>query len=356
MKRLDATFRYLSRDSKALEAAAARWLSLKDRGLSPEQESEWIRWLCADVRHARIYNEMEKTWSLLDETVGPISSAALEWELDALPLRPRRLLWLSLSFAAAAALAVVFAGSWRHARPSEAENDFACTAATDRDAVKAIALPDGSRVELNIDSSVEVHFTASERSVRLIRGEAEFAVARNPARPFIVTAGTIAVRAVGTAFDVRLKSGAIEVIVTEGKVRVDAVGGGNHRDDGQPASPPVHLVSTLSAGERLLIPTANGKSTLPVVAHIVPAQKSEQEFAWQQQELKFTVAPLADIVAEFNRGNRAKIEIADSALAERRFGGNFNAGDPVTFIHVLERTFGVVAERRGDKIVLHKGR
>ena len=57
-------------------------------------------------------------------------------------------------------------------------------------------------VHLNTRSRVEVNFTGAARDIRLLEGEALFTVARDPARPFTVYAGTNIIQAVGTQFNV----------------------------------------------------------------------------------------------------------------------------------------------------------
>jgi len=97
--------------------------------------------------------------------------------------------------------------------------------------------------------------------VRLVRGEAHFTVAKNPARPFIVEAGGVAVRAVGTAFDVRHADGAIEVLVTEGKVHVRAARAARRIQVPAPAP----IATPLVAGERAVVDTTR-PATAPAVA------------------------------------------------------------------------------------------
>jgi transmembrane sensor len=96
-------------------------------------------------------------------------------------------------------------------------------AATGVGEFQKLALPDGSVVDLNTDSKVDVTFTPSERRVQLAHGEAHFSVAKDPARLFVVEAHGVAVVAVGTAFAVRLRSESVEVLVCEGRVRVNDV-------------------------------------------------------------------------------------------------------------------------------------
>jgi transmembrane sensor len=84
-----------------------------------------------------------------------------------------------------------------------------------------VTLPDGSVLQLNTDSVVETAYSPTERRVRLKKGEAFFSVAKNPQRPFWVDVGAVSVRAVGTAFNVRFRPEAVEVLVKEGKVSVN---------------------------------------------------------------------------------------------------------------------------------------
>jgi len=63
-------------------------------------------------------------------------------------------------------------------------------------------------------------------------------------------------------------------------------------------------------------------------------------------------APLSEIIADFNRYNQHKLVVADARLAERRFGGTFPAGDYASLVQLLEKTFGVVVERRERETLL----
>src|SRR6185312_8533669 len=86
-------------------------------------------------------------------------------------------------------------------------------------------LVDGSVVELRDTAEIAVDYAGPLRRVTLRRGEALFQVAKNPARPFVVKAGGLEVRAVGTAFSVQIDGAAVDVLVTEGRVSVNQAGG-----------------------------------------------------------------------------------------------------------------------------------
>ncbi|HEY1109060.1 MAG TPA: FecR domain-containing protein [Opitutaceae bacterium] len=328
----------------AVEEAAAGWLVERDRGLSPAREQELARWLRADPAHEATYRALAATWTLLGE------AGATEAAVVTRAASNGRAGWFAATFAAAAALAVAyFGGRVGEETPvrEQADGRFAMTAKTEVGAVRRIDLPDGSVIQLNTDSVVDVEYAAAVRRVRLARGEAYFTVAKNPQRPFVVSAGGLDVRVLGTVFNVRLKSDAVDVLVTEGRVRVGSptvVDPATQPEDRAPAE--------LTAGQRVSV--ALGRSQPEAVERPVPATPAQirQTLAWQGRRLDFDATPLSEIVAEINRYNRHQISIADERLRERRFGGSFPATDHETVVRMLEADFGVVAERRGGETQL----
>ncbi len=190
------------------ERIATEWFFRRDAGLTAKEEQTFDDWLRADPRHAEAFGQIEATWDALDRVRDRIEAGPPR-------LAPRRpalsavVGWAS-GLGLAAALAVTYLSWWRPAH-------FSGTASTEIGALRTMTLPDGSMIELNTDSAVSVKFTLSQRRVRLAQGEARFIVAKNPARPFVVETGGVAVRAVGTVFDVRRRPEEIDVMVTEGR-------------------------------------------------------------------------------------------------------------------------------------------
>src|SRR5690606_18195659 len=84
----------------------------------------------------------------------------------------------------------------------------------------AVPLDDGSLLTLNTDTRAVVRYRDGIRGVTLQKGQALFEVAKDPSRPFVVTAGQRTVTALGTAFDVRLSESRFEVTMLEGRVVV----------------------------------------------------------------------------------------------------------------------------------------
>ena len=329
----------------AIEGAAIAWLTERDDGFSPAREREFAQWLRTDPRHAATVARLEQTLGLLGELPAFRSEINTAFDRAALVVAfppataeqptlapaPRR--W-SRTFAWAGLAAALALGSflgWHALRPPATIHYTTTVAGYER-----ARLDDGSTLELNAASAARVQFTAAERRVELTNGEAHFAVAHDTARPFIVNAGGIAVRAVGTAFNVRYTdAGAIEVTVTEGKVRVGQSG---------PASSSAESAPLVSAGQRMVLPR---HAPPPTVEQVDPAAL-RAALAWQSRLADFAEAPLADVIARFNARSRIQLLIADETLADRRIGGTFALDEAEAFVRLLERDGEIVGERRGE--------
>lgn len=332
-------------DSAAIEDAAISWLTERDDGFSPAREREFAQWLRADPRHAATVTRLEQTLGLLaelpefrtelntvfDRAAPVVAFSPASAEQPTLTPAPRR--W-SRAFAWAGLAAALAFGSfvgWRALQPPP-ETHFTTTVA----GYERARLDDGSTLELNSATALRVQFTAVERHVQLESGEAHFAVAHDTARPFIVSAGGIAVRAVGTAFNVRYTSdGGVEVTVTEGKVRIGQSG---------PASSAAESAPLVSAGQRIFLPK---HAPLPAVEKVDPATL-RAALAWQSRLADFAEAPLADVVARFNARSRVQLILADAQLADRRIGGTFALDEAEAFVRLLERDGEIIGERRGE--------
>ena len=331
--------------SAAIEDAAITWLTERDDGFSPTREREFAQWRRADPRHAATVARLEQTLGLLGELPAFRSEINTAFDRAALVVAfppataeqptlapaPRR--W-SRTFAWAGLAAALALGSflgWHALRPPATIHYTTTVAGYER-----ARLDDGSTLELNAASAARVQFTAAERRVELTNGEAHFAVAHDTARPFIVNAGGIAVRAVGTAFNVRYTdAGAIEVTVTEGKVRVGQSG---------PASSSAESAPLVSAGQRMVLPR---HAPPPTVEQVDPAAL-RAALAWQSRLADFAEAPLADVIARFNTRSLVQLFLADPALADRRIGGTFALDEAEAFVRLLERDGEIIGERRGE--------
>jgi transmembrane sensor len=201
--------------------------------------------------------------------------------------------------------------------------------------IKQLPLSDGSVIAINTQSAVEVAMSSKVRQVTLTSGEAWFKVAHDKARPFVVSAGRIRVRAVGTAFSVRRRDEGADVQVTEGVVEMWTIGEENRRVQ-------------MSAGSRSTVSEYEPPKILKASSDI------ERSLAWREGRIVLEGETLDEAVAQFNRYNTRKLTISDSQLAEEKLVGQFRATDPVTFADAVATTLGATIVEEGDTIRLSR--
>jgi len=205
---------------------------------------------------------------------------------------------------------------------------------------RIVPLADGSVVMLNTATEIRVHFSPDRRGVELVSGQANFEVAKDARRPFVVTAGGSEVRAVGTQFDVYKTADKVTVTLIEGKVAVKEaqVEAGTNTSE-----------INLAAGEQVSYEVKTGavrraSADIPRVS------------AWRARKLDFSDTPLADAIAEANRYSRVQIELDAPELQNARISGTFEAGRNDLFVEGLQSYFQLNIERQVDRrIVLTSG-
>ncbi|MEO6246931.1 MAG: FecR domain-containing protein, partial [Opitutaceae bacterium] len=287
----------------AIDTAAATWLCERDEGFASGRAAAFAAWCAADLRHAAAVARTAEALALMGELSA--MRARLEEKLAAEPTAPPvaneifRPWWHrpAAQWGGLAAAVALGGTLWflTHGRAPTVEY-FTATATAPRE----VALRDGSIMNVNRESDVAVQLTAGERRVTLARGEAHFAVAHDTSRPFIVTAAGVSVRAVGTAFSVRLGEAGVEVLVTEGKVQVARVDPNALAPDtaaGDPArwgkrAPPQPTL--LSANERTMVARA---SSAPLRIEPAAPAAIREALAWHGRTSTFSDVPLREIVA-----------------------------------------------------------
>lgn len=326
---------------------AADWLIRRDRGLTPAEQDEYLQWLAADPRHGDALARQQATWRELDLLAdwrpehAPEPNPTLLAPFRRTTRRPTR--WLAPAALAAAACVAIAVFLQREETPPAATAPAMPPVAT---GYEKHLLDDGSVLELNRGASVTVSYSPAERRVMLLSGEAHFTVAKNLARPFIVSAAGVETRAVGTAFNVRLDATAVEILVTDGRVHVT------------PASPTTSSIPTVGVGEKIVVPVDARRAPNPVPLALTPVAVTTDEvartLAWQPRLLEFSAAPLAEVVAEFNRHNTVQLALADPALATLPVTASFRSDNAEGFVRLLEATADVRSERRGETISLRR--
>jgi len=330
------------RDSQQLEARrqAAKFLAAREAGWSDADATAYAAWRAADIEHERAAADLEATDARLRQLTSATSAADLLAEAEALanPHASHRSMsgWLQVAWPFAIAATLIF--GFAVVRPRH--GDPAAVVATQ---ARMLDLSDGSTLRLESGSEVAVQFRREIRRIELRQGAAHFAVAKDAGRPFVVAAGNVEVRALGTAFDVRYRPTEVEVIVTEGKVAVTH--GAATSGEG-----PLFLV----AGERT---TVARQTPSVVAAKSGSSGDAEVVTRTHAPRLEFSDTPLADVVSQFNRYSRTQLEIADADLASRPVGGTFDADRADVFVDLLASSGDIRIERVSEThVVLRKAR
>lgn len=337
---------------------AAEWVLRSDRGLTATEQDELSQWLAADPRHGAQLARHRQHWGRLDQLAQwlPEHSARPNPDLLAPPLRRRVVRFVSVAVTLAAAAAIAVAFFWSS---SPSASSLARPAVAEAVATRSQVLEDGTTVELNRGAELTVQFTPGERRVKLDRGEAHFAVTKNLARPFVVSANGVDVHAVGTAFNVRLDSASVEVLVTEGKVRVGSesapAASPASGTAAAPATPEVVLIPLLEARQRAVVSVSSRHLGAQIATLTVG--EIDRVLAWQHRMLDFNERPLAEIVTQFNRHNVRQMKITDDALAAEKISVRFRSDNIDSFLGFLEKGFAAEVERRGEtEIVIGRRR
>ncbi len=235
---------------------------------------------------------------------------------------------------------------------------------TDIGEQRSIVLADGSTVELNSRSKVKVRYSKQERAIELLEGQALFRVAKDPARPFVVTSDGTRVHAVGTQFDVYKKRSGTIVTVVEGKVAIltNAADPDFETMTVDPAAlskPPSleiaqHDSEHGGAGPRILLSAGEQATVTHMTIQAAIDPNIAGAIAWRQRQLVFESASLAEVAEEFNRYNERQLVVRDADLYDFHISGVFSSTDPASLIRFLRERPGVQVIETASEIQVTK--
>jgi transmembrane sensor len=311
-----------------IKSNAAAWAVRVDAGsLDETQRRELEAWLAGDPRRRGAFLRAQVGLRLLDQgrvvsKVLPAPSAARAGRAPSMRAIPLRAGWAIAAVAAGVCAAVLMLPSLDGFRTQVGEQ-------------RRVALEDGSVAMINTDSNVGVRLAKHQRRITLRRGEAWFQVAKDHARPFVVDAGTVHVRATGTAFSVRREEKGARVVVTEGQVLA-------WRDGA--SAPPL----AISAGHEAFIAVDTPQPTQ------AKPSRTEDVLAWRRGEIVLGGETIASAVNEFNRYNTRKIVLRDPAAGRRTIVGYFLIDQPEQFALAAARMTGNNITENKNEIVIEQ--
>ena len=337
-----------------MEAQALTWLSRLHRGGMASAELEAFGAWMAVPQHATVYADCE--WSaaciralvsLRDPQMKSWQAQAMQRARDGAPRVEPMANWRDLVFspteavrrperpwfrrhaaalAASLALLVVIC-PWERLTPAAKLHFHAGNQTRD------VLLPDGTRLQLDAGTVADYIQDGRSRRLNLAAGRIYLQVAKDSEHPqFIVRSGQIETVVLGTSFQVSHDGQRTEVMLEEGKVRMQRKG--------------TAVSATLSPGEWAWWQPNIGKFRK---AGAFP----KNALSWRRGRLLFEDATLAEAIAEVNRyADGVRVELADPRAGELRISGSFVAGDPELVVASWEAVLPISARHQDNRIIL----
>jgi transmembrane sensor len=343
---------------------ACLWVARLDRGLQDDEQPALQQWLAAHPAHRSQLLAAAKQWDQLD-ALRVLADLFPEAQTATSTPAARPQSWLgrhSKALAASVLLCSVLglvAGQWPLLQAyltGGASQIASQTSYQTRVGESAtIDLADHSKLVLNTNSFVVVRYTPEARIIELQRGEITIDVAHDSSRPLSVLAAGKVIQAVGTAFNVDLRKDSVELIVTEGIVRVAPALQLPAKGE-QPLSRqltqrlPADALA-LGKGERVALDPAGKK---PEQVERLDANALAAKLSWRSGNLIFRGEALEDVLQEISRYTEVQFELADDdKLKQIQVAGLFKAGDVNGLLEVFRHNFNISYERLSrDKILL----
>jgi transmembrane sensor len=237
--------------------------------------------------------------------------------------------WAPAMAMAACAFVAVLGGAmlWRAYGPDDVATQHYETA---RGGMQTLRLADGSRLELNGDTSLDVRIGSRRRLVTLQRGQAFFDVAHEARRPFEVRTQASRAVVLGTAFDLDVTRGAVALSVYRGRVRFGSLAA---------SAEPVDV----DAGRRTVL-----RDETPSPLERFDATQDD----WREGWLDTDGIGLGRLVEELNRRAGPYIVSQSPSIARIRISGRFRLTAPDRLLEALGESYGFHVVRKGDQLLL----
>ncbi|WP_296615492.1 FecR family protein [Sphingomonas sp.] len=289
---------------------AAEWIEHLSGPHALEKRAAFDAWLAERPAHEYAYAEMRS----LREAVAPTAQMTATRERQETALRRQRVR-RRIDTVAATAAVLGLGLAWGPDLALRMQAD----AMTRPGDMEQVSLVDGSRIALNTGSAISTSFASGKREVRLLKGEAFFDVARDPSRPFVITAGDSRIRVLGTHFNVRMDGARTTVTVAHGRVSFGPI-----------SNPAAQIL--LTDGQQAF---SEGTSS-----QRQPVYDQNEALAWRRGRMIFYRKPVRDVIAEIARYRSGNVLVLSSGLGARTISGTFSTRTPDLALTNVARTIG----------------
>lgn len=214
---------------------------------------------------------------------------------------------------------------------------------TDFGETRTLALPDGSTVQLNGNSTLTYRDDWADGQAREVwlEGEGFFIVTKKSVAgqrvKFITHTPDLDVQVLGTQFNVHSRRGQTDVTLVEGKVELIRPGDTKAR------------VLELHPGQ-----VATARPGIEQVALTETAP--EMQTAWTQKQFIFEKTSLRAVAQQLSDSYGLTLVFDEEALADRQFTGNLSSQDVETLLTTLAATFDLTIERDSNIVYLRKSK
>lgn len=337
------------RSQRLVDDRARSWFMLRhERNLSPREEAEFERWM-EEPSHRASYRQLEQVDRGLQAIAATAEGERLRtqtgWRerlqktlsgfLRGAPAPVSALAMALVVFMAVGLASINLGTPGSGPAPGSYNTGIAQT--------RTVTLQDGSEITLGADSQIEFTFAERRRDIALLKGQAFFSVAADPARPFFVNTDNASVRVVGTRFDVHRAPGGVKVSVEEGIVDVTHVAHVDHKSRKENRSTAAARVRLL-AGQRVRV-SAEGSGNVETIG-------ADELASWRRGKLVYRDARLSEVVADANRYRPGGILLGAPQLAELRVTTSFSVNQVETMISMLEQSLPVSVYREADNRIV----
>lgn len=235
---------------------------------------------------------------------------------------------------AAATVAMLIAMSgWLYNIVSDNEPAF-IVASNNTGIVQKVTLPDGTVINLNTCSRLTYpeSFSGKSREV-FLDGEAYFDVAHDKSHPFIVRAGELKIRVLGTKFNVNASTLVPQITATLIEGSIEAATGKKN--------------ILMKPNQQLKYDTSSGRVSLTELTN------ASREIRWTQNVWVLSDTPLLDICQRLEQQFNIKIIIMNDELIGKSFTGEFYTNESLeSILKTMQISTSFQYERKGKNIIL----